>query len=292
MGYNSFRRNVNLMVSKKWNTDKNYIFIDPETASRSSPDRNFVYAILINEKDNPRHHPIFIGHTDNLEKRLDNHKAISWHNKIFGEKPLIWIAGTALFVHAEKSVIDLETKLSNEGFLLFNKIVKRGSPRIETLNEASRNFYTNKDLSADSIFMSWKNQWKVKDRYIRGNEKGREKSESKDALEENENLVIPSKPQLLSIIRKQKYTSNASTLLSQQLAASFNQEANKATYLLPNKKSERNNEFALNKFKAASKEISADWQFLGIATSGINKIAIFELTVNLKRKIARIEDSS
>ena len=274
------------MVSRHWHSGKDYLLIDPETAPKSSPDRSFVYMILLNEPGNPKHHPIFVGHTDNLEKRLGNHKAISWHLDTFKEKPLIWIAGTVLFIHAEKSVVDLETKLSNKGFLLFQKVIKRGSPRLENLSPESRKFYTSKNLNSDEISVAWASQWKIKTKYVQGEEKGREANESKYALEENAALGIPKKTDLVTVIRRQKYSSNAATLMAQKLAMGFDEKSGRSAYPLPSKKNPKNAEYAEKIFKETVNQISADWQFIG-KTTGSSVAAVFELTVNLKRKIHR-----
>lgn len=277
------------MVSKKWYTDQNYLLIDPETAPKSSPDRSFVYIVLLNEPGNPNHHPIFVGHTDNLEKRLNSHKAISWHVEKFKEKPLIWIAGTVLFIHAEKSVIDLETKLSNKGFLIFQKVIKRGNPRIENLSSESLKFYTAKKMNSDDVVVNWASQWKAKTKYIQGEEKGRDSNESQDATQENLRLALPNKEELLTVIRKQKYGSNAATLMAQKLAMSFNETNGRATYLLPRKSNPKNAEYAIKLFKENAHQVSADWKFIGKTVHGEQEVAVFELTVNLKRKISRVK---
>jgi len=273
-------------MTSKWLEGKNFIFLDPETPSESSPERVFIYMILLNSPDLPSSKPFYVGFTNNLEKRLSNHAAIKWHLETISAPPKIWIAGTALLDKAEAAVEDLRKLFNKKGCLFYGQVLQHGNKRIEHFNIGELFGYSKIPLNAEEDIVTWGDKWKLKYKYVEGNERGRYYGESLKAKEENSALPNPTQTDLMKALILIKYDSANANLLSQKLGKTYDEKTGIATYTFRGADSEAKNAKLVKEAEKFAHLVKANWQLLDEEITTRTPIR-FKLTVNVKRMVAR-----
>lgn len=87
------------------------------TALKSSPERSFIYVLLLNIDDESRHKPFFMGVTNNIAKKFAKNKQASWHYNSFGRPVMIKILGTVHDDYADDALAELKRILVGSGYM-------------------------------------------------------------------------------------------------------------------------------------------------------------------------------
>lgn len=273
-------------MTSKWLDGKDFIFLDPETPSQSSPERAFIYMILLNSPSLSSNKPFYIGFTANLDKRLSNHSAIKWHLNQFASPPKIWIAGSVRLEVATQAVEDLKKRLGKQDVLFYGNVLHHGHKRIEQFTQNEVQAYASSPLKAEGEIVQWGELWKLKYKYIRGNERGRYYGEGERAKEENLTLPNPNRADLMKALIKIKYDSANANLLSQKLGKTYDEKTGIATYTFHGADSKEKNERLVLEAQKISHLVKANWQLLDKDITTRTPIS-FQLTVNVKRMVVR-----
>lgn len=95
------------------------IFNTPLKSSRSSLGRVFIYALTVNNPENPMVSlPYYLGTTSQLNKRLSNHAQVNWHVNVFKVAPKVEVYGTCDIDNALAAVKDLTKAFAHQGHFL------------------------------------------------------------------------------------------------------------------------------------------------------------------------------
>lgn len=242
------------MKKKNWAFGTNIVLVDEETPPQASPERVFVYVLMLNSKDLHSSQPFTVGYSNNLQRRFSNHAAVNWHMKTFGSKPKLWIAGSIHLNFAEKAVQDLTNIFTNNNVLLLGQKDSKPADRLEKQTIASLRKYTLKRKPLTSSIQEWDSKWGVKHKV-------------------DPNAIPPllltkplpvseviSKQFLLNVITGRKYKTSQAVLFSHKLVKAFNEENQTASYAIPVVHAFNKQARILQELKANLDAVSADWK--------------------------------
>lgn len=129
----------------------------------ASPEREFIYLLLLNIPNVENHKPFFVGHAQNLSVRLANHAQINWHYKKFDNPVQVFILGTINRRKVEEATADLIYSLDNEKYHLNNMIQNRKTVSLEIMTKESIIEYASTTTSENiSPIITWGEHWEIK----------------------------------------------------------------------------------------------------------------------------------
>jgi hypothetical protein len=129
----------------------------------ASPEREFIYLLLLNIPNVDNHKPFYVGHSPNLSVRLANHSEVNWHYKRFETPVKVFIVGTVKKREAEAAKTDLINALDGEHYHLNNFIINRKTVTLEILTTEAIIDYASAATSENvSPIVAWGERWKVK----------------------------------------------------------------------------------------------------------------------------------
>lgn len=277
---------------------KSYSFVSPVANMRSSPERVFIYVIMLNSEELEGNKPFYVDWTDNLSRRLSNHRVLNWHKDRFNTPAKVWVAGTVDFKYANYSVDALNVALLRSGHLmvLTNEFQSEDSEiqvdpdgitptDIRKYSISALKAYSHKKLAAEKVFAKWSKSWAVKGQamFDRTPELRREDDSVKTQFE-NAALLVPSKSALISFVQQGRYKTNAATRASQTLARNYDERSGTSTITFRGHDLPTRDERRIKDAVEASQGISADW--VPLEPIQTRTPVRFRLTVNVKRAIA------
>lgn len=129
----------------------------------ASPEREFVYLLLLNIPNVDNHKPFYVGYAQNLKIRLANHAQINWHYNKFDTPAQVFIVGTVNRRKVSAAAEDLTYAFDKEHYHLNNVIPNRETVSLEIMDKESIIEYSSKNIS-DNVtpIVSWGERWEIK----------------------------------------------------------------------------------------------------------------------------------
>ena len=277
---------------------KSYSFVLPVTNMRSSPERVFIYVIMLNSDQLEGNKPFYVDWTDNLSKRLANHRVLNWHKDRFNTPAKVWVAGTVDFKYANYSVDALNVALLRSNHLMFltdefkaEDVEAQVDPDgitptdIRKYSISALKAYSHKKLAAEKVFAKWSKSWAVKGQPT--SDRTPEVRRADDSVKtqfENAALLAPSKLGLISFVQRSKYKTNAATRASQTLAHNYDERTGLSTITFRGHDLPARDERRVKDAVEAAQGISADW--VPLEPIQTRTPIRFHLTTNVKRAVA------
>lgn len=271
---------VNVSKTLSWTENKKFSFLDNNVPATSSPERVFVYILKLNTFSAAEGKPFYVGSTNNLKKRLNNHRALNWHFDITNKSSKILIAGTIPLADAAAAVNNLKERLQKTGCVMFNDFKKQRS--VDFFNLKMLTKYNQKSFNISSILTEWETKWDVK--HKENNNSGKRLPEESSITRiKNIYLQNPSVNVLIASIKSKKYQSSAAVMTSQKIAKTYDEVTGEATFAFKNSENPNKNIYLLGEAKKIVHFISSDWELKEPLILG--KTLNFALTVNVKREL-------
>lgn len=221
----------------------------------SSPERVFVYFLLLDSEHLHSSQPFFVGYANNLRKRLSNHAAVKWHQKRFSKGPKIWVAGSIHLNFAQKAVEDLQSQLLLQNVLLLN-VRKKGDLKLADASVADLRRYTLDVKELTSVIQKWDTKWGLKHKIVAS---APEVVETKSA---SHDFIAPRVDSsfLQKVVQVRKYKTPAAVALSQKLSKNFDDINQESKVVIPSVISEKKQQRIVSDFKRSLVDVAADWE--------------------------------
>lgn len=272
-----------ILMVRSWLKGLNVVPVDGDIPPQASPERVFIYMLLLNSKDLHSNQPFYVGYAHNLKKRLSNHAAINWHMKRFDSAPKMLLLGSIHLNFAEKAVADLESQLLKaELLLLGRKPLDRNHIVLEKQTIPDLRRYTLHRFPTSFIIQKWDVKWGLKHKQV--------------GEAENSNTMVTSvkletfhisQQLLVSKIKLRNYKTNDAVRFSQKLAKTFDELAGQTTYVIPSAGSEKKQTRLMDELASNLRHVSADWELVGDANLSPGKVLYFKPTQALAAHLCK-----
>lgn len=186
----------------------------------ASPEREFVYLLLLNIPNVDNHKPFYVGYAQNLVRRLANHAQVNWHYNKFETPVQVFIVGTVNRHKVQEAAENLTHLLDNNGYLLSNVIPARKNISLEIMNKEDIIEYASTQTT-DTVLplASWGETWEVKTA-----------SPSQIAAEKNENIYNISRQEIHDYINGLEMTGTVRTLAN-KILETYDESTGTATFI-------------------------------------------------------------
>lgn len=138
-----------------------YTFIEPVSSPRSSFGRVFVYAFTLPEHvSHGNIIPFHIGSTNNLPKRLANHKELNWYENRYNHPLRVLILGTVETETVNTAIFNLTEALTKQGYLL----TQQNRVNVKQLTDMQLSAYSKRLTNFMDTVEQWGDNWDLKTR--------------------------------------------------------------------------------------------------------------------------------
>lgn len=129
---------------------------------QASPNRVFIYVLMLNIPNTKNSKPYYVGYADNLNFRFSNHAELNWHWNKFLNPVKVFIAGTVPEVLGERLASALAQAYNDAGYIIKNDVIKRQNIDMKLMTDDDFLNYSNSEEEENNIIEEWATRWHVK----------------------------------------------------------------------------------------------------------------------------------